>query len=72
MIPETLGWLDFDVRYQGKLVHLHFTPDQATMRVDPIEGGPILIDVRGDRRTVHPGETVEFDLAGLPADDAGT
>jgi trehalose/maltose hydrolase-like predicted phosphorylase len=63
-IPARLGSLAFDVRYRGHLVHLMFTPEQVRIRVDGAEGQPITIAVRGDRRLVSPGETVEFSLGG--------
>ena len=62
VIPEELGAVAFDVRYRGHLVHLDFTTELARAKVDPNEGAPITIEIKGVRSIVEPGETVEVKL----------
>jgi trehalose/maltose hydrolase-like predicted phosphorylase len=62
VIPEELGKVAFDVRYRGHLVHLDFTTEVARASVDADDGAPITVDIKGVRRLVEPGETVEVKI----------
>ncbi len=59
VIPVEVGSMEFDIRYRGYLLHLRFTADVARIHVDDAEGGPIAVDIKGNRSTVLPGEVYE-------------
>jgi hypothetical protein len=49
-------------RAKGHLVHLDFTTEVARASLDPDEGAPITIEIKGTRNLVEPGETVEVKI----------
>ncbi len=62
-IPVELGSIEFDIRYRGYLIHLHFTTDRARIHLDVAEGAPITIDIKGTAKTVLPGQTLEVNFS---------
>ena len=61
-IPDDLGSLRLGLRYRDQNVHLAITSDLVQVRVGRAPRGPIQVQVHDDRRTIYPGETVEFKL----------
>jgi trehalose/maltose hydrolase-like predicted phosphorylase len=61
-IPEELGELTFMIRYRGHMVHLWFTPERVTARVELDGVGPITIAMKDEVFEVHAGQTLEVPL----------
>jgi alpha,alpha-trehalase len=59
VLPVEIGSIEFDIRYRGYLLHLQLTPDMARVHLDPADGTPITIDIKGMRSTLLPGQTLE-------------
>ncbi len=62
VIPSELASLEFDIRYQGHLLHLDFTTSRARIRIDADEGATITVAIAGDTYRLGPGELVEVRL----------
>jgi alpha,alpha-trehalase len=65
-IPDELGSLEFAVRYRGRAVRLEFTPETATVSVDPVGDRPVVVDCKGEVVSVPPGGKVDFVLRPAP------
>jgi trehalose/maltose hydrolase-like predicted phosphorylase len=61
-IPDELGSLAYDIRYRGQLVTLEMSPRHVRVGVDIAEGGPIVVELRGRRHHLRPGESIEVQL----------
>lgn len=70
VIPNKLCSVAFDIRYRGRLLHLHFTPQQTRVEVDLAEGAPVMVDIAGTRATLTPGQSMEIKTL-APDDEVG-
>jgi alpha,alpha-trehalase len=61
-IPTDLGSLRLRLRYRGQDVELALTETSVRLSVGEGPPGRIQVQVGEDRRDVHPGESIEFDL----------
>jgi trehalose/maltose hydrolase-like predicted phosphorylase len=62
-IPVEVGSIEFDIRYRGYLLHLHFTTSAAQVHLDLAEGAPITVAIKGMVSTVVPGQSLEVRLS---------
>ncbi len=60
MWPTALGRLTFTFRYRGHRLRLSVTGRSATLSAEPGDVAPIVVESRGDTRTLAAGSTVEF------------
>lgn len=63
-IPLEMSHLGLNLRYRTQTVRLRVSNEQVQVWVDLSSAPAITVDVRGDRRTLGPGETATFDLRG--------
>jgi alpha,alpha-trehalase len=62
VIPSDLRSLTLGLRYRNQNLHLEITEDLVRVRSGRAPRPPLQVQVRGRRRTLHPGETIEFAL----------
>ncbi|KWX56550.1 haloacid dehalogenase [Mycobacterium sp. NAZ190054] len=60
MWPATLGRLTYTFRYRGHRLRLSVTGRSATLSAEPGDAAPVIVESRGDTRTLAAGCTVEF------------
>jgi alpha,alpha-trehalase len=59
--PESLGTLEFPLRYRGHRLRLRIGGRSATISAEPGNAPPIDVECRGRMQQLKPGSTVRFD-----------
>lgn len=58
--PTMLGRLTFTFRYRGHRLRISVVGRSATLSAEPGDAAPVIVECRGDTRTLSAGSTVEF------------
>ena len=58
--PKSLGRLEFTFRYRGHRLRLRVIGRDATLSAEPGDAPPVLVECRGETRTLVAGGTVRI------------
>ncbi|MEO3785815.1 glycosyl hydrolase family 65 protein [Actinocorallia sp. B10E7] len=65
-LPDTLKWLDFDLRYRGHWLHFQISHDQVLVQAKPGAAAPVDIVLDGRKHVLGGGDRILHQLSEKP------